>query len=349
MIQPTVIHAGSSIKFDKICFLFLRLVINLWLPITLGACAGMREATAVPATATPMATAVPPEPFRIIGYVTGNVIVEQVPFDRLTHINYAFALPNPDGTLKPIPNGWKIDQLVQQAHEHGVKVLISVGGWGHDETFEILAANPQARHALVQELVAFVEKHNLDGVDMDWEYPEPASASPDSAANYLQLMQALGTQMRSRGKLLTAAVVALGYYGEGVDTAVFDEVDFLNLMAYDKGDGHHSPLEYAQDSLAYWQGRGLPPQKMVLGVPFYGRPQLTPYRKLVEADPAAAYQDSADYLGHVQNYNGIPTMQQKTQLALAHASGIMIWTLADDTQDETSLLRAIYETVHRKE
>ncbi len=315
----------------------------------LAACGAEAAPTAVPASATPMptATAVSAPPFRIIGYVTDAVIVELVPFDQLTHINYAFAIPNRDGTLKPMANGWKIDNLVRQAHEHDVQVLISVGGWGHDETFEVLAADPAARDRLVQELVALVEKHNLDGVDMDWEYPDPVSISPDSAQNYVKLMQALGAEMRARGKLLTAAVVALGEYGAGVDPVVFDEVDFLNLMVYDRGgEGHHSSLEFAQESLAFWRGRGLPPEKMVLGVPFYGRPNYATYKQLVAADPAHAFTDETEWNGRTEYYNGIPTIQQKTRLAQEQGSGIMIWTLEQDTQDESSLLRAIYQAAY---
>jgi GH18 family chitinase len=302
-------------------------------------------ADAATPTATPEPSPTPTPPFRIIGYVTTAVIVDLIPFDKLTHINYAFAIPKPDGTLQPMANGWKLDDLVAKAHEHSVQVLIAVGGWGHDATFETLAADPQARDTLVQELVALVEKHNLDGIDMDWEYPDP---NTESADNFLALMADLGAEMRQRDKLLTAAVAALGYNADGVVNPVFDEVDFLNLMVYDESDGDHASLNYAQSSLAYWQGRGLPADKMVLGVPFYGRPNYLTYANLVESNPQATNQDAIDYLGSTIYYNGIPTMQQKTEMALTNASGIMIWTLEYDTQDETSLLQAIYQTAHEK-
>jgi GH18 family chitinase len=178
---------------------------------------------------------------------------------------------------------------------------------------------------------------------MDWEYPD---AAPDSAGNFVKLMQALGAEMRARDKLLTAAVAAVGPSADGITAPVFDEVDFLNLMVYDKGDdGPHSPISYAEESLAYWQQRGLPPEKTVLGVPFYGRPQYLPYREIVKQNPEAAWQDEITYFGQPVYYNGIPTMQEKTKLALENASGVMFWTLEEDSTDETSLLQAIFETV----
>ena len=125
-------------------------------------------------------------------------------------------------------------------------------------------------------------------------------------------------------------------------------MNFVNLMAYDDhASANHSSLQYAGDSINYWQQRGLPPEKTVLGVPFYSHPNFVSYKKLVEADPAAAQVDEFEYSGALANYNGLPTMRQKTALAQHRASGIMIWTLENDTVDEYSLLKAIYETAHK--
>jgi chitinase len=146
--------------------------------------------------------------------------------------------------------------------------------------------------------------------------------------------------------LLTTAVVALGRHGDDILPEVFEIVDFMNIMAYD-GDGqNHSPYEYALQALDYWEGRGLPKEKMVLGVPFYGRPSEATYRELVANDPQAAQSDSSSYLGGMVYYNGIPTIQAKTNLALQRGSGIMIWELSQDTTDDTSLLNAIFQTAH---
>ncbi|MEK8105218.1 glycoside hydrolase family 18 protein [Micromonospora sp. M12] len=112
-------------------------------------------------------------------------------------------------------------------------VSIAVGGWndGNDSAFEALAANSGSRTTFVNNLVNFVNQYNLDGVDMDWEYPDPGA----SANNYTALMTQLGSAMHSRGKLLTAAVVSEGGSVQGVQTAVFNQVDWLNIMAYDGG------------------------------------------------------------------------------------------------------------------
>jgi chitinase len=281
--------------------------------------------------------------FRVIGYVTdtGPMASEQQ-IRQLTHLNYAFALPQPNGTLLAIANPWKLEGYVTAAHQHGIKVLISVGGWGWDDEFEQLAALPESRARFVTEVTALVETFELDGADIDWEYPDPGGSSDAFTLLIRQLRASLPP-----GKLLTAAVAAVGPGADGVADDVFAFVDFLNLMAYD-GDGpQHSPMSYAEESLAYWQGRGLPPGQSVLGVPFYSRPAEIPYRELIKADAGAADVDEIAYHTTQVNYNGLATMRRKTQLAMDEASGIMIWTVVDDTTDDTSLLGAIQAELAR--
>lgn len=297
--------------------------------------------TPVPPTATPQ----PKPAFRIIGYVTDwgpPVMPDQI--QKLTHLNYAFALPKPDGTLTFPANTWKLQEYVATAHANNVKVLISVGGWGLDQEFEAFAASPTMVKTFVRELVKYVDENQLDGVDMDWEYPTPGA----SAANFLALMQELRAELDARGKLLTAAVAAYGDNAEGVTNESFALVDFFNLMAYADDGAHHSTYALAKRSLDYWQGRGLPQEKMVLGVPFYAAPGDVPFRKLVDYDPTAANADFSKYLGGMAAYNGLPTMRAKTQLAMERANGIMFWTLNDDAAGANSLLNAIQETAQGK-
>ena len=279
--------------------------------------------------------------FRIIGYAPEwDTVVEEIQFDKLTHINYAFLLPRQDGTFEELEHPEKLSEIVSEGHAHGVAILISIGGWGYDEQFETLAADPATRATFVQEAMRFARDYALDGIDIDWEYPDPG----ESSQNYMALMTELRAAL-PQGKLLTSAVVSEGTLAEGIPVEVFQVVDFMNIMAYDGSETDHSPYRLAEEALDYWQSYGLPTEKTVLGVPFYGRPDGVAYRSLIEVDPAAAQRDESDFSGRKIYYNGIPTMQRKTELALKRASGIMIWELAQDSTDSTSLLSAIYRTV----
>jgi chitinase len=276
--------------------------------------------------------------FRVVGYMpswAGDVA--NIQYSKVTHINYSFLLPTSTGGLQSIDNPSKLQSLVSRGHAAGVKVSIAVGGWngGDDSAFEQLAANSTYRNNFVNNLINFVNQYGLDGVDMDWEYPDGGASSN----NYSLLMQQLSTALHSRGKILTAAVVASG--GSSIQNNVFGYVDFLNLMAYDGGGSNHSTYEYAESSLNYWIGRGLPANKAVLGVPFYGRSPETAYNTLL-ANGASSFADSFNGIG----YNGITTIKRKTNLAFDRAGGgIMIWELSQDVNNQNSLLSAINEVV----
>jgi GH18 family chitinase len=292
-------------------------------------------------TSLPSVTPSPEPPrFRVVAYVTDAVVPAAIPYDKLTHINYAFLLPNEDGSFRDLANPWKVAEVVEAAHRQGVRVLISVGGWGWDAQFEAMASSADGRSAFVRNLAAVVAEYGLDGADIDWEYPDPGPSAQSFLALIRELRQALPA-----GKLLTAAVAAVGVHGEGVLPEAFPEFDFINLMVYDGGGPMHASMDYAQASFDFWLGRGLPPEKAVLGVPFYARPNEMPYRKIVELDPAAAQTDTFDYYGTLINYNGIPTIRAKTRLALERGSGIMFWTLEGDAAGDLSLLAAIHAAV----
>jgi GH18 family chitinase len=279
-----------------------------------------------------------PSQFIILAYATDGIIAEIIPYDKLTHINYAFLTPKADGTFNPINNSWKLKQIVRTAQAHNVQVCISVGGWGWDAQFEELAASPETRSAFIQNLKAFVEEYQLDGADIDWEYPDPGQSSQ----NFMALIHELRTAMPD--KLLTTAVVSYGdSNGLGVPAESFALFDFVNIMTYDGPD--HGTMEQFERGLAYWSERGLPKEKIIMGLPFYGDPDM-PYFKIVQDDPKAAQSDTFDFYGQIYHYNGIPTVQAKTGIAMQRAGGVMFWALDHDAQGELSLVNAIYQTVY---
>ncbi|HCT80282.1 MAG TPA: glycoside hydrolase family 18 [Micromonosporaceae bacterium] len=283
-----------------------------------------------------------PNGFKSVGYMpswSGNV--NSIQYGKLTHINYAFVLPNSNGSLQAVPDPSKLSSLVSLGHANNVKVSIAIGGWnnGNDSAFEALAGNSTARTNFVNNLVNLVNQYNLDGVDMDWEYPDPGT----SGNNYTLLMQQLSNAMHSRGKLLTAAVVSEGDTANGVQPAVFGYVDWLNIMAYDGG-SPHANYNWSVNSINFWKSRGLPAGKTIMGVPFYSRPGYFTYSALVGMDPANANRDCTTAGGAQQCYNGLPTIRSKTQYMMANGGGMMNWELSQDTNNSTSLVSAIYET-----
>lgn len=316
--------------------------------ILLASCSSSATPTNAPAptsqpTVTPTSTPVP-SPFIILAYATDGIVADIIPYQQLTHINYSFLTPKVDGTFNPINNSWKLKQIVATAHQRNVRVSISVGGWGWDEQFEELAARPESRAAFVQNLTAFINEYQLDGADIDWEYPDAGQSSQ----NFLALITELRAAMPD--KLLTTAVVAYGdTNGIGVPTESFELFDFVNVMTYDGPD--HGSMQQFEQGLSYWNARGLPKEKIVMGMPFYSHVKESSaegitYAKLVQNDPAAALVDEFDYYGMTHIYNGIPTIQTKTKIAMQQASGVMFWALDHDAQGELSLVNTIYQTVH---
>lgn len=278
--------------------------------------------------------------FKVVGYTAAwSGGVEDIQYDKLTHINYAFVQPNADGTLKAVPKPERLKKLVRLAHAKGVKVGIAVGGWngGDDSAFEKLAADAGKRKVFVDGLMGVVEEYDLDGVDMDWEYPDAGV----SGERFLELMKELRARLSGGGKFLSTAVVSLG--GKGIKKEVFALVDMLNVMAYDGA--AHGTYGQAVGALDYWLGRGCPEEKVILGLPFYGRSPYKSYATLMKEDDGAW---AKDVVGEVR-YNGIAMIEKKCRLALERCGGVMIWELSQDVAGERSLLRAIDRVVKTSE
>ncbi|MFL5729235.1 MAG: carbohydrate-binding protein, partial [Cytophagaceae bacterium] len=279
--------------------------------------------------------------FKVIGYLpTWGGNLADVQYTKLTHINYAFLIPTATGGYQAPDDPTRLQNLVSQAHANGVKVIISVGGGGGGDAFRTIVPNASYRTAFVNNMLNFVNQYNLDGVDIDWEFPSTGT----EANNFLLLMQQLYTTMHNNGKLCTAAVVAYG--GTSILNGVFNAVDFLNIMAYDENSYDHSTYDLAVKSVNYWIGVGLPASKAVLGVPFYGRDNCCAYKTVdYAAILAMGGSPNADTYNNQIGYNGIPTMKKKTSYAMQACGGIMIWSIDTDAKGTYSLLSAINEVV----
>ena len=290
-----------------------------------------------------------PNGFKVIGYLptwgTFDSNLTAADFTKLTHINIAFGNPDSDGNLEENLSSDQIAALVAKASEHNVKVSISLGGAIAPSYEDLL--NDDSRANFVAQLVSYVEKHNLDGIDIDLE-------GNNIPTNYEEFVTDLAKELKPE-KLLTGALGK--WYGNQITDAALEQFDWINLMSYDvtgswapETAGQHSPYSKAEGDLSHFIMRYVPSTQLVVGVPFYGydfqydTPNLmyVSYSKIVNGHSGAENSDQVDEI----YYNGIDTMVKKVQLAKdSESGGIMIWEITQDvdSNDDRSLLKAIYD------
>lgn len=289
--------------------------------------------------------------FKVVGYVpnwkNAAGLANSIPYEKITHINYAFVEPDASGNITGTDG---LTTLVQVAHQHNVKVIASMGGATFSEAnvgmISQLFSSANAA-SFTQKIVSFVEQFNLDGFDLDIEGPAIDN-------NYEVIVKKLAPALHAKNKVLTCAL-SQGYGGTNTTNAALNLMDWINVMAYDltgswapNNPGPHSPYDWSIQQLAYWKGRvGGVASKVVLGVPFYGQgfgaEAGSPDYATILAKYPSAY--GVDQIGSTIYYNGIPTIRSKTQYAMRNAAGIMIWELSQDAVGQYSLLSAIDKEV----
>ncbi len=270
---------------------------------------------------------------RVVGYFPeyrwntfGNI-----DWDAVTHVNYFSVTANTDGSLSTTNiNAGHLQTLVATAHGHGDTVSITIG----PQSFSTIASSTAATNNFVNNIVQFAETYDLDGIDMDWE-PTPTGSN---IGRYATLINALHAQTSTRDLLLTAAV---NPWNKEFAPATATKLDWLNVMCYDFAPGEHSTYAAATDAMLGWSNHGVPRDKLVMGVPFYGRkgttwPNTVPraYGALV-TDYANDHQGAypATNIDEINGYyfNGRDTIRDKAEYVRDNAyGGVMIWELGQD-------------------
>ncbi|MGL5353203.1 MAG: glycosyl hydrolase family 18 protein, partial [Clostridium sp.] len=198
--------------------------------------------------------------------------VDRMPWDKMTHINYAFAHVDPvtnkialgdkvaateadlPGVTSDFPYKGHFNVINSYKKKYpNVKSLISVGGWAETTGFYTMAQTEAGREQFANSVVDFIRTYGFDGVDIDYEYPtnlEDAGnpidvelAKPlrkDLYTNYVKMMKLLRTKVDEAGTqdgekyLVTAAVTASAWVVSGMGEENFTQyLDFMNLMTYD--------------------------------------------------------------------------------------------------------------------
>ena len=288
--------------------------------------------------------------------------VSQIQWDKLTRVIYAFAFPNTDGSLN-VANLTQANALAEAARAHGVEVFLSVGGGGSgSDHFPAMAANANARQKFALEIRDYLTSHCFHGVDIDWEHwTKDSNNMPDASekANLIALLRGLRTELQPRNLEMSIDVYPSNWFGQHFDDQVHSLVDYMHVMAYDfsgpwSPPGPHASYQQAIGSgsdisstgLSYWaQYRKWPRNKIILGLPFYGRDfdrdggAGVAYRDIVAQYPGAP---DTNQVANIY-YNGVQTIADKTQFVVDNGyPGVMIWELSHDTPNATiSLLHTV--------
>lgn len=231
------------------------------------------------------------------GYRATVLPPENIPWDLYTHLDYFVATTGsePDEDLK-IEDEDNLKAVVSGAKSHGVSISLCVGGWTGSKYFSKLVADEDSRNKFAQAFLRAVKKYGLDGVDLDWEYPNVPGLdgnilSRDDSANFLKFLKVLRNVLGPDSRI-SAAVSVHGFMGADgnylKDHKPFsDYLDFITIMAYDLYSpsstelaGPNAPLFdtcndpsvkfSASQAVETWTSTGFPASKILLGLPAYG-------------------------------------------------------------------------------
>ncbi|KAJ2919639.1 hypothetical protein MD484_g832, partial [Candolleomyces efflorescens] len=224
---------------------------------------------------------------------------ESVDWNKFDIVFFAFAIPNQSGVLEWPDSGKEVLKRLSSVisrRNAQTKIVLSVGGWGGSRHFSELLGNPVGRASLLSSVSSAVNTLGLDGVDIDWEYPNsPGAGNPHSAAdaeNLLQFVKVLRSRLGSGPeKIISAAVGHLPWLGSNgkplTNVSEFAKyMTFVNIMNYDvwpssSNPGPNAPLgdlchtskqpeANAKAAYAQWTRAGMPASKLMLGLATYG-------------------------------------------------------------------------------
>jgi chitinase len=243
----------------------------------------------------------PRETAQIIAYVFPQDRVlspDEVNARQLTRINYAFANIKDGEIVEGFPHDAENLALLNtlKRSNPALKILVSVGGWTWSGAFSDASLTPKSRERFIASAIRFIQRHKIDGIDIDWEYPGQTGNGntfrPEDKHNYTLLLAELrhrldNEQSRLGRRLYTS--IATGASTKFLEHTEMDKVqhyvDTINLMTYDfyvggPSTGHDAPLfrnsadpkhVSADRSVTEYEQAGVAANKIVLGVPFYGR------------------------------------------------------------------------------
>ena len=321
----------------------------------------------------------------IIAYYTENSSSLPDPA-CLTHINYTHGRfvnkETGEGGIW-IEQPEKMEKVIAlKKQKPTLKVLLMIGGWGDKaDGFSEMARDPKKRTEFCQSCKSHIDKYGLDGIDIDWEYPTAGPSEngkhPDDTKNFNLVLKELRETIGNT-KIISYASSSNAKYVDWETAMLY--MDYVNVMTYDMGDPpyHNSPLYYsaaitknrsADQSIMLHLSGGVPLDRQVLGVPFYGH-GTDPYdddvkynkmenifssseyegKNIRQWDPVAKVPYLADEAGtFLLGYDDPESVKYKGEYVVQKKLlGAMFWEYRHD-DSQGSLRKALCKAIYGKE
>ncbi|MCF0043019.1 glycoside hydrolase family 18 protein [Dyadobacter fanqingshengii] len=250
-------------------------------------------------TATADSSATKPVVIGYVGGFRGLVNTDRIEVEKLTHINYAFVDVQKGKAFltneKTDSTNFRNLKLLKEKNPD-LKILISLGGWTWSENFSDAVLTEASRKVFAASSVDIIKKYDLDGVDIDWEYPGMPGEDgnvyrPEDKQNFTLMFEAIRKELdvfekeSGKKKLLTTAVPGFTSFLKVVEMGkAAAYLDYVNMMTYDLFQGdtavHHAALynsdiykasHSVDNAVKAFSAEGVPMNKLVVGLPFYGR------------------------------------------------------------------------------
>ena len=220
----------------------------------------------------------------IIAYCYEYTGIREKDLHTIDIVNYCFA------QIRENNNGFYIDiselsqiNKIKELHASGIRVCMSLGGWRDDSDdwipYQNAASTESSRKQVANAILEIIERYQLDGVDMDWEYPRS-----NDKDNFTLLMKEIRDTLKAKNeKYLISAAVPSSLNTKRYDYVALNKIlDYFNVMTYDMETSSNTSYQSALYTSTYSRystddavksiiNAGVDKSKVVLGMAFYGK------------------------------------------------------------------------------
>ncbi len=315
----------------------------------------------------------------IVGeYVLGNP--RNIDPNYLDFVIYAFVEISSDGQLV-VPAPAYLRSLVRLREINpDLQVIAAIGGWAADG-FSDAALTPASRYAFARNVQQLINDYSLDGIDIDWEYPGSSASGiksrPEDRENFTLLLTALRDVLGPETWISVAGTGDFAYINRSAEIdKIAPLITHFNLMSYDftagetgeLGKRHQANLfdsdlslpGYSVDSMVdNLIDAGMPSEKILLGVPFYGRLGAAITRSYDEL--RKSYINKNGYQYNFDDQAKVPYLVKDGEFAMSFDNEVSIFLKSQyvlqnclggifswqSTFDQANILaRAMYESIN---